>query len=57
MPDTFSPAAMQDLASAVEQMSRPVLISMCSTRPDPGLEVVFPHQRRPGTGVADALSA
>jgi integrase len=57
MPDTFSPAAMQDLASAVEQMSRPVLISMCSTRPDRGLEVVFPHQRRPGTGVADAISA
>jgi hypothetical protein len=35
---------------------RPVLISMCSTRPDSGLEVVFPHQRRPGTGVADAIS-
>lgn len=47
MPQTFSPLAMQELAVAVQGMARPVALSMCTDRPDPGLEVIFAHQRGP----------
>jgi integrase len=47
MPHVFSPMAMQELALAVQAMGRPVALSVCTERPDPALEVVFEHQRRP----------
>jgi integrase len=47
MPEVFSPIAMQDLAVAVQAMGRPVVLSVCADRPDPSLEVIFDHQRRP----------
>lgn len=47
MPQVFSPMAMQELALAVQAMGRPVALSVCTERPDPALEVIFEHQRRP----------
>lgn len=52
MPSAFSPVAMQELAAAVQGIGRPVELSMCSDRPDPGLEVIFPFQRLPAAPAA-----
>lgn len=52
MPRSFSPLAMQELGDAVQQFGRPVELSMCTDRPEPGLEVVFPFQRVPAGGGA-----
>lgn len=52
MPQVFSPVAMQELAAAVQGIGRPVELSMCSDRPDPGLEVIFPFQRQPASAAS-----
>lgn len=49
MPKAFSPMTMQELAAAVQRIGRPVELSMCSDRPEPGLEVIFPFQRVPAS--------
>lgn len=52
MPKAFSPKAMNDLANAVQGIGRSVELSMCSDRPDPGLEVIFPFQRLPASAAS-----
>lgn len=49
MPEVFSPIAMQELAVGVQALGRPVALSICTERPNPALEVIFEHQRRPQT--------
>lgn len=55
MPKAFSPMAMQELAAAVQAIGRPVELSMCTDRPEPGLEVIFPFQRVPASSPSTAV--
>lgn len=49
MPEVFSPIAMRELAVGVQALGRPVVLSISTERPNPSLEVIFEHQRRPQT--------
>lgn len=56
-PRALVPTAMLDLAQALKTLPRAVALTWCSERPDPGLEVIFPHQREPAAAARTGLMA